>query len=161
MKKIIYILLVACIALSCDEPPLQFSTEALSEELTSLNGKSTNLEQVLESHKGKTLLIDVWASWCGDCIKGMLKVREIQDAYPDVDYVFLSVDRKQGSWKRGIKKYGVVGDHYFVHKGQKGALGDFLNSNWIPRYMVIDKDGAIKLFKAKNANDKRIVEALN
>jgi len=161
MKKTIYILLIACVAISCGPTPLEFSAEALSEELISLNGESTSLEQVLEAHKGRTVLIDVWASWCGDCIKGMPKVREIQEAYPDVDYVFLSVDRKQSSWKRGITKYGVVGDNYFVPKGQKGALSDFLNSNWIPRYMVIDKEGGIKLFKAKNANDKRIVEALN
>ena len=161
MKKQLYILITICLAISCGEPPIQFSKESLTEELITLNGKSTSLEQVLDAHKGKTVLIDVWASWCGDCIKGMPKVREIQETYKDVDYVFLSVDIKQGAWKRGIDKYDVVGDHYFVTKGQKGALGEFLNSNWIPRYMVIDKEGSIKLFKAKNANDKRITEALN
>ncbi len=161
MKKTLYLLLIACVAMSCGPEPLEFSNEALSEELITLNGKATSLENVLEAHKGKTVLIDVWASWCGDCIKGMPKVREIQQAHPDVDYVFLSVDRKQSSWKRGIKKYQVNGDHYFVPEGQKGALGDFLNSNWIPRYMVVSKDGSIKLFKAKNANDKRIEQALN
>ena len=35
-----------------------------------------------------------------------------------------------------------------------------LNSNWIPRYMVIDEQGDITLFKAKKATDKRIKEAL-
>lgn len=160
MKKIVYLLIVLVVFASCGEPPLQFSEESLNEKAITLQGNEVTLKEILEAYKGQTVLIDVWASWCGDCIKGMPTVKEIQSNYTDVAYVFLSVDRNETAWKRGINRYNVVGDHYFLPKGQKGAFGDFLNSNWIPRYMVIDSDGAIKLFKAKKATDQRIIEAL-
>ena len=54
----------------------------------------------------------------------------------------------------------MKGHHSFIKEGSNGPFADFLNSNWIPRYMVIDVDGSIKLFKAKKATDKRIKDAL-
>lgn len=159
MKKI-YLIALTCLALSCGEPPIQFTEAALNEETLTLTGESITLGDVLETYSGKTVLIDVWASWCGDCVKGMPTVKTLQDEFPDVEFVFLSVDRSERAWKNGIKKYNVIGEHYFIPKGQKGALGDFLNSNWIPRYMILDKDGNIKLYKAKKATDNRIKVAL-
>jgi hypothetical protein len=41
-----------------------------------------------------------------------------------------------------------------------GKFVDFINLNWIPRYMVIDETGEITLFKATNAADKKIKEVL-
>ena len=41
-----------------------------------------------------------------------------------------------------------------------GEFVDFINLNWIPRYMVINESGEITLFKATNAADKEIKEAL-
>ena len=160
MKSIFYAILASLLVLTCAEPPTQFTQEALSEKAILLNGNTTSLSKVFETYKGKTVLVDIWASWCGDCIKGMPLVKEIQKSYNDVDYVFLSVDRNETAWKRGIKRYNVIGDHYFLPNGQDGTLGAFLNSNWIPRYMVIDKKGSIKLFKATKASDKSIIEAL-
>jgi thiol-disulfide isomerase/thioredoxin len=160
IKKVICVFLIGLV-LSCNfEKPVQFSHEALNEKLNTLKGESITLESVLNKYKGQTILIDVWASWCADCIKGMPDVKALQNEFNDVEFVFLSVDRNEAIWKRSIQKYNVRGEHYFVPTGQNGAFGDFLNSNWIPRYMVIDKEGSIKLFKAKRATDSRIKEAL-
>jgi hypothetical protein len=90
----------------------------------------------------------------------MPTVKELQDEFPDVEFLFLSEDRNIASWKRGIQKYQVKGNHYFMEKGPKGDFAKFLNSNWIPRYMVVDSQGNIKLFKATKATDKAIKESL-
>ena len=47
-----------------------------------------------------------------------------------------------------------------MQSGWKGAFGTFLDLDWIPRYMVIDKQGNIKLFKATKATDIKIIEAI-
>ena len=164
MKKVYYLLILLICFFSCNfETPIEFSEEALTETITTSKGRTTNLKNVLEDYKGKVVLIDVWASWCRDCIIGFPKVKALQEAFKDkdVEFVFLSVDRNIPAWKRGIEKYNIQGDHYFVNSGQNGPLSDFLNSNWIPRYMVINKQGNIELFRATNASDKKIIESIN
>ena len=47
-----------------------------------------------------------------------------------------------------------------MQSGWKGSFGEFVDLDWIPRYMVVDKEGTIKLFKAVKADDKRIKEIL-
>jgi len=160
MKKTISILIILISFLSCGEAPTQFPELVLNDSFVALNGEKIQLEEVLNKHKGKQTVINVWASWCRDCIIGMPDLKALQQEFSDTDFVFLSVDRNQTIWKRSIERYDLKGDHYFIPDGQKGIFGDFLNSNWIPRYMVIDIQGNIKLFKAKKANDNKLKESL-
>ncbi|WP_299556287.1 TlpA disulfide reductase family protein [Seonamhaeicola sp.] len=155
------ILLVLLISLfSCAEPPTQFSEAALNDTFITLDGDEIPFQSILEKHKGKTILIDVWASWCGDCLRGMPKVKELQGEYDDVVYVFLSLDRGQDAWKKGIKKHHVVGDHYYMQSGWKGPFGNFLDLDWIPRYLVINEASEIVVFDVIKANDKKLIQAL-
>lgn len=160
MRKFI-ILFAVIFFISCSEDPKQFSEKALLDMLITQDGAKLTFREVLYKHKGEKILIDVWASWCKDCIVGFPKVKKVQKKFPNVKYVFLSVDRNNPSWKRAIKRYNLKGDHYNFPKGQnEGEFVDFINLGWIPRYMVIDETGKIKLFKATKASDKNITEAL-
>lgn len=164
MKKMLCLLVILISNFSCNkETPTHFSEEALTETITTFAGNTITVKNVLEDYKGNVVLIDVWASWCRDCIIGFPKVKTLQEEFKDKDleFVFFSVDRNISSWKRAIEKYNIQGNHYFINSGQKGPFSDFLNSNWIPRYMVIDKQGNIELFKAKNASDENIVKSIN
>jgi thiol-disulfide isomerase/thioredoxin len=160
MKKIILLLIIAFI--SCNsKKPTQFSEEANMEMLIGLDDSKITLKEVIYEQKGKKILIDVWASWCKDCIYGFPKVKELQKEFPDVVFLFLSVDRSNPSWKRAIDKYNLVGKHYNLPEGMSdGEFVNFINLNWIARYMVIDETGEIKLFKATDASDEKIKEAL-
>ena len=161
MKKIKYILLLLITAFSCNtNSPTQFSEAALNDVFETLNGESITFKDILETQKGKTIVIDIWASWCSDCIKGMPKVKALQQEYKDAAYIFLSLDRTQDAWIRGIKKYDVQGEHYFMPSAKKSTFGEFVNIDWIPRYMVVDSKGNIKLFKAVEADNNQIIEAL-
>ena len=142
------------------ETPTKFSEAALNDAFISLEGESVAFKDILNAHEGKAMVIDIWASWCGDCIKGMPKVKALQKGYPDAVYIFLSLDRGEDAWKRGIKKYDVQGEHYYLPNGKKSAFGDFVSIDWIPRYMVVDANGNIKLFKAVEADNNQITEAL-
>ena len=160
MKKVI-ILLLLVVSVSCaQETPKQFSAKALNDTFITLNNKEVSFKKILEKYRGKTILIDIWASWCGDCIKGMPKVVALQKEYPEVVYLFLSLDKSLEDWKVGIKKYNVKGEHYFLTSGWEGEFGSFVNIDWIPRYMVIDTQGNIKLFKSVHADDNKIIESL-
>ncbi|WP_298879107.1 TlpA disulfide reductase family protein [uncultured Polaribacter sp.] len=159
-KKLSFLVLL--IFMSCNfETPTQFSELALNEKVYTLNDTPYAFKDVLNKHKGKKIFIDVWASWCRDCLEGLPKVKELQKENPDVVFMFLSVDERINSWKRGVKRYQIKGEHYNLPKGMKnGDLVDFLNLRWIPRYIVIDEQGKISLFKATNTSDKDLVNAL-
>lgn len=161
MMKAKYLVLLTLISLmSCAEDPTQFSEEVLSDSMITFDANTIPFKDILKKHKGKQIVLNVWASWCRDCIVGMPDLKALQNDFPEVVFVFLSVDRNEALWKQSIKKQELKGDHYFIPDGQKGVFGDFMNSNWIPRYMVLDHEGKIKLFKAKKATDTNIRNAL-
>ncbi len=160
MKKISYLLLVLLSFFSCGEDPTQFDEAALNDTFITLDGSEISLKSILETHKGKTILIDIWASWCGDCIQNMPKVKVLQEEYPDVVYLFLSLDRGEKAWKRGIERYNVIGEHLYLPKGKKSAFGDFVSIGWIPRYMVINKASEIVVFDVIEADDEKLLKAI-
>ncbi len=137
-----------------------FSEEALSEKLIATDNSETTLSEVLKQYKGKTIFIDVWASWCKDCIAGMPKVQKLREENPEIVFLFLSLDKETDSWKHGIEKYGVDGKNYFIPAGWKGAFCSSIDLDWIPRYMVINPKGEISLYKAIEADDENLIKIL-
>ena len=151
MKKIFasIAVLIGCIAtFSFINKQPEFSKEALSEKLLSANDTQVSFQDVLSKHQGKTIVIECWASWCGDCVKAMPKMKALQNDNPNVDYVFISMDKTADKWKAGIDKHELKGDHYMVNDGMKGAFGTAINLDWIPRYIIVDKKGKIVLYRA-------------
>ncbi|WP_405608519.1 TlpA family protein disulfide reductase [Polaribacter sp. Asnod1-A03] len=162
MFKKVIIFTVFIILVSCNlEKPTVFTEKARNEKVYNLNGDSFSFKDILNQYKGKKILIDVWAGWCRDCIQGLPKVKELQKEYPEVIYLFLSVDERQATWKKGVKRYNITGEHYNLPNGMKeGDLVAFLNVSWIPRYLVVDENGKIAVFNVTKAYDKKIKDAL-
>ena len=123
MKKIIA-LFIAFASFSCTQAQKSaFSSVALNEKLLAANDSQVAFKDVLKKHKGKTVVIEVWASWCGDCVKAMPKLKELQANHPKVDYVFISMDKTADKWKAGIEKHEIKGDHYMANDQMKGVFG--------------------------------------
>jgi thiol-disulfide isomerase/thioredoxin len=129
-----------------------FSTETLSEKLISSNKSEIDFDAILKQHLGKTILIEVWATWCSDCINNMPKIKELQTNHPEVEFVFISADKSVQAWQKGIKKYKLQGSHYMLNDGMKGTFGKSIDLNWIPRYLVINAQGEIEIYKAIETN---------
>ncbi len=156
--KQIALVLIAFITFSCSQAQkTTFSKEALSEKLLGTDNSQTAFKNILKKYKGKTLLIEVWASWCGDCVKAMPKLKELQANNPDVSYLFISADKTADKWKAGIEKHELnKGDHYMMNDGMKGLFGKAIDLDWIPRYIVIDKTGKIVLYRAIETDFEKI-----
>lgn len=163
MKKILLILSIVMTAISCtNAQEKQFSEEALNGIVINSEGKETAFRDILEKHKGKTILIEVWASWCSDCVKAMPKLKEIQKENPDVAYVFISMDKSFEKWNEGIKKHEIVGEHYWVNdeKGMKGSFGQSIDLDWIPRYIIVRGEMEVTLYRAIEKDFDKINKAL-
>ncbi|WP_413998499.1 TlpA family protein disulfide reductase [Flavobacterium sp. W1B] len=162
MKKIIALLVVLA-TFSCSDTNAQktkFSKEALSEKLLATDNGQVAFKDILKKYKGKTLVIEVWASWCGDCIKAMPKVKELQAKNPDVSYLFISMDKTADKWKAGIEKHEIKGDHFMANDQMKGVFAKAIDVDWIPRYIIVDKTGKIVLYRAIETDFDKINETL-
>ena len=157
MKTLIALLLFVGFAQAQQK---SFSEAALNEKFLSENNVEISFSEILQQYRGKTVFIDVWASWCKDCIVGMPKVQKLREENPEVVFLFLSLDKEIESWKHGIEKYGVVGENYFIPEGWKGDFCSSIDLDWIPRYMVVNAEGEISLYKAIETDDKNLLSAL-
>jgi len=156
MKKILPFL-VAVVSFSCSHAQKNsFSKEALSQTLLATNGNQVAFKDILKKYKGKTLVIEVWASWCSDCVKAMPKIKELQANNPDVAYVFISMDKTVENWKIGIEKHELKGEHFMANDQMKGVFGKAIDLDWIPRYIIIDKTGKIVLYRAIETDFEKI-----
>lgn len=104
--------------------------------------KTEKVESVsLADYKGKLVVIDVWATWCGPCMKEKPKFAELAKKYSDnnaVVFLAVSVDNKK-AWDRYISKHKHVENVVFLNIDRKLMDVAFL-TKYIPRFIVIDKN---------------------
>jgi thiol-disulfide isomerase/thioredoxin len=146
--KTLLLTLSAVILFSCKPTQSEFSEIAKTTNLQNIDGSQIAFQDILKKHAGKPILIEFWASWCSDCVKNMPKLKELQANNPNVDYVFISADKTTDAWKNGIEKHQVKGDNYMMNDEMKGVFGKSIDLDWIPRYIIIDKNGKIVTFRA-------------
>lgn len=139
----------------------KFSPITLNKEFDDVAGNKISFKNILEKHKGSPIVIDVWASWCPDCIKGFPELKNLQEKYPTTAFVFLSLDKTKDKWTEAIKKYDLKGDHYYLNEKMKDEFGQSIQLDWIPRYIVVDPQGTIALKKAIVANDTLLIKTLD
>ena len=159
MKKILATLALGLGLTSC-QAQTEFSKESLTAKLINSENQGITFEEILKQNQGKTVVIEVWASWCGDCVKNMPQVKKLKEKYSDVTFVNLSCDKTFDAWKSGIEKHEVTGENYLIPDGMKGEFGSSIKLDWIPRFIVIDKEGKIVLFRAIEKDFDKIIESI-
>ncbi len=114
-------------------------------ELISPSGKTIKLSKL----KGKVVLIDFWASWCGPCRRENPNVVEAYKKYNKTKFknakgfeVFsVSLDRQEAPWKAAIKSDGLIWKNHGWDKEGKAAQAYVVSS--IPTAYLIDGNGII------------------
>ena len=101
-----------------------------------LDGQSVSLSQF----KGKVVLMDFWASWCGPCIGDLPNLRKIKEKMAALPVVFLniSLDANEAAWKQAIAKHEIKGVHV-----RSEQVAQAYNVSGIPRYYLVDPQGLI------------------
>jgi len=167
MKKIFsfLILFIFCTIFAQKVPQVnktEFSKEALAQKITSQNGKKLSVSEVLKMHEGKILIIDFWASWCRDCILALPSTKELKENNPEIEFVYFSLDRSHEQWKKALEKYNIADqENYWFDEGWKNNFNNYIDLNWVPRFIVIDQKGAIANYYSINPKDPELQKTLN
>jgi thiol-disulfide isomerase/thioredoxin len=99
----------------------------------------------LSSLRGKIVMIDFWASWCGPCRKDMPHVKEIYAKYKNKGFEILgvSLDREKRDWVAAIQKDGLTWPQISDLKFWDSDAARLYNLQAIPHTVLLDKDGKI------------------
>ncbi len=108
--------------------------------LTDLGGQQVSLSQF----RGKVVLLDFWASWCGPCIANLPSIRKLKKKTTDLPVVFvnLSLDSSDAAWRKAIEEHGIDGVHVRSGVSGSGPVVDY-NVRGIPAYFLVDPQGII------------------
>ncbi|MEA3312136.1 MAG: TlpA disulfide reductase family protein [candidate division WOR-3 bacterium] len=95
----------------------------------------------LSDFRGKVVLVDFWATWCGPCRKEIPHLVKFYDAYSSQGFVILGVGLdKEANLSRFANQNGIS---YIVLVDEKGVAGKLYGIRSIPRTLIIDKKGRI------------------
>ena len=100
----------------------------------------------LSSLKGKVVLIDFWASWCGPCRKENPNLVKLYENYKDKGFTILSVslDNDEAAWKKAIEADGLIWpNHVSDLKGWESTMTKVYGFNSIPHTVLVNKEGKI------------------
>lgn len=167
MKKLFLFFMLGSFGLSyAQQTPkvlkTSFSKEALQQKLETEDGKSITVQDILNQHKGKVVVIDFWAGWCRDCLKALPKAQELEKNNPNIDFVFLSLERSKEGFDKSLERFEMKDkDNYWFASGWKNDFNNYIDLNWIPRYMVIDQKSAIAKYYAISPEDPEIQTTIN
>jgi cytochrome c biogenesis protein CcmG/thiol:disulfide interchange protein DsbE len=96
----------------------------------------------LESLRGKVVVIDFWASWCGPCRIGLPIVKEVTARYADRGVAFYTINRREPNPK--IEKFlATSGLSFPVALDPKDEAAIAYQVTGIPRTVIVGKDGKV------------------
>lgn len=118
-------------------------TQFTDIQLPDTNGKMRKLSDYVG--KGKYVLIDFWASWCGPCRREMPNVKKLYAAYKSkgFDIVGLSLDQDKAAWLAAIKKLDLPWHHLSDLKYWDSLAASTYGINSIPATLLIGPDGKV------------------
>ncbi len=120
-------------------------------------------QRALSDLRGKVVLVDFWASWCGPCRRENPNVVRAWNEYKDRGFeVFsISLDRDVSKWQRAIDQDGLVWPYHISDlKGWSSVVSQRYGISSIPHAILIDKDGTVVATHLRGSQLERELEKL-
>lgn len=124
----------------------------------SIDGNSVSLSDL----RGKYVYIDVWATWCGPCIREIPALKQLESDFHNspVEFVSISIDVEGDfeKWQNMVADKELKGIQLFADKDWQSDFVKAYAIDGIPRFIVIDDQGNIVDPNAARPSDPKIRE---
>jgi peroxiredoxin len=141
MQKILFLLVATCLWQGTSAQ-LRKGQEAPAIKLPNMKDSSV----LLSSFKGKVVLLDFWASWCGPCRRSNPKLVKLYNAYKTQGFeiVAVSLDQDKAAWVQAVRQDKLPYTQLIDNRGSQSEVANNYGIYQIPTQYLVDKQGYLR-----------------
>ena len=126
----------------------KYATELVKAGVQAPDFKMKTIDGKTFKLKGKTVVLDFWASWCPDCRKDAPEVVRMYKEYAPqgIEFVGVSMDTDVEAWRKACEQFGITYTQVSeLKKFKETDIAKAYGVKWIPSMVVVDKEGKVAL----------------
>ncbi len=127
--------------------------------------RTTSIDSLISSFKGKLVYVDLWASWCAPCLASMPHSTKLRNEYQrkDVVFLYISLDKSFSPWLNANNRVfkGEYTYSYLLQNPKSSKWLEGFGVKEIPHYLLYARNGKILSSNAPSPEGKEIRELLN
>lgn len=137
---------------------------------------TVNFNALISKFKGKVIYVDAWATWCSPCRQELQKTKQVKDfasfaVKNDIVVLYICCDNNGNKWKQYIAAHNLTGYHFLLNKATQDDFhttlsqvqnrsGVMKRSLYLPRHIIIDKNGSIADSSAAEQGNVKVYATL-
>jgi thiol-disulfide isomerase/thioredoxin len=130
----------------------------LELSFTAIDGRTVDVQKL----KGKVVLVDFWATWCGPC---MVALPEVVETYKKLhekgfEIVGISLDKSKDALEKVVERYQMPWPQFFDGRGWGNKFAIEYNITAVPTMWLVDKTGKLRTMKARENLEEQIKDLL-
>lgn len=136
----------------------ELKSKPLELKFTAVDGREVDLAKM----RGKVVLIDFWATWCGPCVAELPNVlKAYQELHPKgFEIVGISLDSDKAKLEKFVKDKGMEWPQFFDGKGWKNEISSGFDIHSIPAMWLVNKEGMVVDTAARGGLEEKVAKLL-
>ncbi|CAN5905988.1 hypothetical protein BH11VER1_BH11VER1_07400 [soil metagenome] len=136
----------------------ELQTKPLDLKFKAVDGRDVDLAQL----KGKVVLLDFWATWCGPCVAELPNVLKSYEKLhaKGFEIVGISLDQDKAALESFVKEKGMAWPQYFDGKGWENEISTRYGISSIPAMWLINKKGIVTSTDARGSLEETVEKLL-